>query len=101
MLDNPTTPMKGAKGRSTGSHKVPEGVKPSGPTGGIPDYPTKIQPGQRVKARPNKGSHTSNTQPNRQVDTMRAKGNPGGAGSPAGSTKSPFRRKGGSDKSKI
>lgn len=101
MLDNKTTPMKGSAGRKTGDHKTPEGVN-NKPVGSIPTYPggNVPQPGQRVKAGPS-GDAKSNSQPNKQVPTMRAKGNSGGAGKPAGSTKGPFRRKGGSDKSKI
>lgn len=100
-MDNNNTPMKGSAGRKTGDWKTPEGVN-NRPVGSIPTYPggNTPQPGQRVKAGPS-GDYKSNSQPNKQVNTMIAKGNPGGAGNPAGSTKSPFRRNGGSDKSKI
>lgn len=101
MIHNKTTPMKGFKGRKTGDHKTPEGVN-NGPIGSIPTYPggNVPMPGQRVKGGPS-GDAKSNSQPNKQVNTMIAKGNPGGAGKPTGSTSGPFRRKGGSDKSKL
>lgn len=101
MPENTPKPIaRHATPRSTGSHLVPERAKPRS-SGEPPTYPKGHvpMPGQRVKPGPSGDSQSNTMKTNRVTPVVTRMG--GGAGKPAGSTKTVTKRRGGSDKSKI
>lgn len=96
-------PDKGHRGSGpSGSHQTPEGAKANFTGSRRGQYPkgSEPRPGQRVKPGKSGSSQSwGNLKPNRVAPIATREGK--GSGKPAGSTKSAFKRSGGSDRSKL